>query len=57
MNRAAFNLAERSSEAPYKREDLEAERSKNKEVILHRKGSWLLQSHFPLGDGRGLSER
>lgn len=34
-----------------------AEGSENKEVILGKMVGWLLQGHFPTGDGRGLSGR
>lgn len=38
-----------------KRKNWSAEGNGNKEVILDKEAVWLLQGHFLLGDGRGLS--
>ena len=59
LNLAASNLAERKElqGAVQKEGLLQADESRNKEVILGKKVDWLLQSYSPLGDDKGLSDR
>ena len=56
LNCAAFDLEwmERNSEELYKMKDFYRQQGVG---TMQKKAAWLLQSYFPLGDGKGLSGR
>ena len=55
MNQAASNLADRrSSKEMYEVKDFYRQKVTGAE---RQKAGWLLQGHFPIGDGRGLTGR